>query len=143
MDPSKIRTVLTILTALTGLTSCHAFTVIIPSSINSRTVATTAARTATTTALKSLTSSSSTALSATGNLHGEGSCFLPLLQNDETYIAPRIVQVRLIRDGGMQDVDMLRTLFVVIAWFAGLHCTLLAFLAFLPALIYLVCVRDH
>ena len=29
-----------------------------------------------------------------GNLHGQGSCFLPLLQNDEDYIAPRIVQVR-------------------------------------------------
>jgi hypothetical protein len=28
-----------------------------------------------------------------GNLHGQGSCFLPLLQNDEEYIAPRIVQV--------------------------------------------------
>jgi hypothetical protein len=29
-----------------------------------------------------------------GNLHGQSSCFLPLLQNDEDYIAPRIVQVR-------------------------------------------------
>ncbi|EJK68636.1 hypothetical protein THAOC_10166 [Thalassiosira oceanica] len=29
-----------------------------------------------------------------GNLHGQGSCFMPLLQNDEEYIAPRIVQVR-------------------------------------------------
>lgn len=28
-----------------------------------------------------------------GNSHGQGSCFLPLLQNDEEYIAPRIVQV--------------------------------------------------
>eukprot|EP00571_Detonula_confervacea_P010302 CAMPEP_0172300662 /NCGR_PEP_ID=MMETSP1058-20130122/2687_1 /TAXON_ID=83371 /ORGANISM="Detonula confervacea, Strain CCMP 353" /LENGTH=230 /DNA_ID=CAMNT_0013010493 /DNA_START=69 /DNA_END=761 /DNA_ORIENTATION=- len=28
-----------------------------------------------------------------GNLHGESSCFLPLLQNDEDYIAPRIVQI--------------------------------------------------
>ena len=28
-----------------------------------------------------------------GNLHGQSSCFLPLLQNDEDYIAPRIVQV--------------------------------------------------
>ena len=34
------------------------------------------------------------ASTATGNLHGQGSCFLPLLQNDEDYIAPRIVQVR-------------------------------------------------
>ena len=31
-----------------------------------------------------------------GNLHGQGSCFLPLLQNDEEYIAPRIVQVSVI-----------------------------------------------
>lgn len=30
---------------------------------------------------------------AVGNAHGQGSCFLPLLQNDEDYIAPRIVQV--------------------------------------------------
>ena len=30
---------------------------------------------------------------AVGNSHGQGSCFLPLLQNDEEYIAPRIVQV--------------------------------------------------
>jgi len=28
-----------------------------------------------------------------GNLHGQGSCFMPLLQNDEEYIAPRIVQI--------------------------------------------------
>lgn len=28
-----------------------------------------------------------------GNSHGQGSCFLPLLQNDDEYIAPRIVQV--------------------------------------------------
>ena len=32
---------------------------------------------------------------AVGNSHGQGSCFLPLLQNDEEYIAPRIVQVSL------------------------------------------------
>jgi hypothetical protein len=31
---------------------------------------------------------------AVGNMHGQGSCFLPLLQNDDEYIAPRIVQVR-------------------------------------------------
>jgi len=31
-----------------------------------------------------------------GNLHGQSSCFLPLLQNDEDYIAPRIVQVRVL-----------------------------------------------
>ena len=31
--------------------------------------------------------------SSVGNSHGQGSCFLPLLQNDEEYIAPRIVQV--------------------------------------------------
>eukprot|EP00804_Cyclotella_cryptica_P024870 CCRYP_011783-RC/>CCRYP_011783-RC protein AED:0.08 eAED:0.08 QI:136/1/1/1/0.33/0.25/4/2318/229 len=31
--------------------------------------------------------------SVEGNLHGQGSCFLPLLQNDEEYIAPRIVQI--------------------------------------------------
>ena len=31
--------------------------------------------------------------SSVGNLHGQGSCFLPLLQNDDEYIAPRIVQV--------------------------------------------------
>jgi len=30
---------------------------------------------------------------ALGNLHGESACFLPLLQNDEQYIAPRIVQI--------------------------------------------------
>jgi hypothetical protein len=36
------------------------------------------------------------ASTATGNLHGQGSCFLPLLQNDEDYIAPRIVQVRFV-----------------------------------------------
>ena len=36
------------------------------------------------------------ASTATGNLHGQGSCFLPLLQNDEDYIAPRIVQVRIV-----------------------------------------------
>ncbi|EED94973.1 predicted protein [Thalassiosira pseudonana CCMP1335] len=29
----------------------------------------------------------------TGNLHGESSCFLPLLQNDDEYIAPRVVQI--------------------------------------------------
>ena len=48
------------------------------------------------------TSPSATALSASidtaaesiGNRHGQGSCFMPLLQNDEEYIAPRIVQVR-------------------------------------------------
>eukprot|EP00956_Cyclotella_meneghiniana_P015762 scaffold24459_cov75-Cyclotella_meneghiniana.AAC.3 len=28
-----------------------------------------------------------------GNLHGQGACFLPLLQNDDEYIAPRIVQI--------------------------------------------------
>eukprot|EP00578_Thalassiosira_sp_NH16_P024189 CAMPEP_0181100382 /NCGR_PEP_ID=MMETSP1071-20121207/13163_1 /TAXON_ID=35127 /ORGANISM="Thalassiosira sp., Strain NH16" /LENGTH=192 /DNA_ID=CAMNT_0023183107 /DNA_START=353 /DNA_END=932 /DNA_ORIENTATION=+ len=28
-----------------------------------------------------------------GNLHGQSSCFMPLLQNDEEYIAPRIVQI--------------------------------------------------
>eukprot|EP00984_Skeletonema_dohrnii_P023316 scaffold12398_cov155-Skeletonema_dohrnii-CCMP3373.AAC.1 len=28
-----------------------------------------------------------------GNSHGQGSCFLPLLQNDDEYIAPRIVQI--------------------------------------------------
>lgn len=28
-----------------------------------------------------------------GNLHGESACFLPILQNDDEYIAPRIVQV--------------------------------------------------
>lgn len=28
-----------------------------------------------------------------GNLHGQSSCFMPLLQNDEDYIAPRIVQI--------------------------------------------------
>ena len=33
--------------------------------------------------------------SSVGNSHGQGSCFLPLLQNDEEYIAPRIVQVSL------------------------------------------------
>ena len=31
--------------------------------------------------------------SSVGNSHGQGSCFLPLLQNDEEYIAPRIVQI--------------------------------------------------
>ena len=41
------------------------------------------------------TSTNMNAASTTiGNLHGQGSCFLPLLQNDEDYIAPRIVQVR-------------------------------------------------
>jgi hypothetical protein len=42
-------------------------------------------------------SSSSTlgsTLNAAGNLHGQEACFLPLLQNDDEYIAPRIVQVR-------------------------------------------------
>ncbi|KAL7538703.1 hypothetical protein ACHAWF_006205 [Thalassiosira exigua] len=42
-------------------------------------------------------STSVTALNAAGatvgNLHGQASCFLPLLQNDEDYIAPRIVQI--------------------------------------------------
>ena len=28
-----------------------------------------------------------------GNLHGESACFLPILQNDDEYIAPRMVQV--------------------------------------------------
>mmetsp|Transcript_14391 Transcript_14391/g.21679 ORF Transcript_14391/g.21679 Transcript_14391/m.21679 type:complete len:232 (+) Transcript_14391:108-803(+) len=44
-------------------------------------------------------STSSTSVAATpmqtevGNSHGQGSCFLPLLQNDDEYIAPRIVQI--------------------------------------------------
>ena len=29
-----------------------------------------------------------------GNVHGEGSCFLPLKQLDQDYYAPRIIQVR-------------------------------------------------
>ncbi|KAL7514615.1 hypothetical protein ACHAXN_011957 [Cyclotella atomus] len=32
-------------------------------------------------------------LNAAGNLHGQEACFLPLLQNDDEYIAPRIVQI--------------------------------------------------
>lgn len=47
----------------------------------------------------SRTSMSNSALDSTanaaGNLHGQGACFLPLLQNDDEYIAPRIVQVRM------------------------------------------------
>ena len=39
----------------------------------------------------------------TGNLHGESSCFLPLLQNDDEYIAPRVVQVRTCQQLGLLD----------------------------------------
>jgi len=35
-------------------------------------------------------------------MHGESSCFLPLLQNDDEYIAPRIVQIA----GAYPDVDV-------------------------------------
>lgn len=39
------------------------------------------------------TSAATTLSASVGNLHGESSCFLPVLQNDEEYIAPRIVQI--------------------------------------------------
>ena len=40
------------------------------------------------------TTENTASASAAGSIHGENSCFLPLLQNDDEYIAPRIVQVR-------------------------------------------------
>ena len=44
----------------------------------------------------SLFSTTENTAAAVGSIHGENSCFLPLLQNDDEYIAPRIVQVRLL-----------------------------------------------
>lgn len=78
MTPSRIISA----AALSLAVGSHAFTSSIPSTISctSRTT--------------SSTSIAATPMqSSVGNLHGQGSCFLPLLQNDDEYIAPRIVQV--------------------------------------------------
>ena len=49
--------------------------------------------------LLSSTSLAATPVQQTGNLHGQGSCFLPLQQLDQDFYAPRIVQVRDIQRG--------------------------------------------
>ena len=73
-----------IIASALALPSCHAFTTGDCSTTKS-----------TTTSRSSLLQTSATTMNAAiGNLHGQSSCFLPLLQNDEDYIAPRIVQVR-------------------------------------------------
>ncbi|KAL7543935.1 hypothetical protein ACHAXR_013361 [Thalassiosira sp. AJA248-18] len=73
----------TIITASLAITtSCQAF-----STSSSSTLSRPTSR-------SSLLQTSATTLKASvGNLHGESACFLPLLQNDEQYIAPRIVQI--------------------------------------------------
>jgi hypothetical protein len=40
-----------------------------------------------------LTSTSLQSSTTTGNLHGQGACFLPLKQMDMDYLAPRIIQI--------------------------------------------------
>ena len=67
-----------------AITSCRAFTT--SSSTPSQTIS----------RASIIQSPATTMNAALGNLHGESACFLPLLQNDEQYIAPRIVQVRYI-----------------------------------------------
>lgn len=67
-------------TAFAAVTACHAFSTL------SESLTITATRV-------SKTSLASATASNAGNLHGQGSCFMPLLQNDDEYIAPRIVQI--------------------------------------------------
>ena len=79
---TSLQRILTISTLLTS-SICHAFTNPInhPSSLR---------------LIQSPISSSlqaETLKDTAGNLHGESACFLPILQNDDEYIAPRIVQV--------------------------------------------------
>mmetsp|Transcript_24195 Transcript_24195/g.37939 ORF Transcript_24195/g.37939 Transcript_24195/m.37939 type:complete len:233 (-) Transcript_24195:212-910(-) len=76
--PSRIISV-----ALSLAVGSHAFTSSIPSIISCT------SRTSTSTSSIAATPTQS----SVGNLHGQGSCFLPLLQNDDEYIAPRIVQI--------------------------------------------------
>lgn len=69
--------------AITGA-GCHAFST---NDISSSALRTISRR-------SSLVKTSATTESASvGNIHGQSSCFLPLLQNDEEYIAPRTVQI--------------------------------------------------
>ncbi len=48
-----------------------------------------------------------TSLSATGAIHGENACFLPLEQCDDEYFAPRIVQVSRLLEEILQKVKTL------------------------------------
>jgi len=76
-----------IITVALAITSCQAFTTSSVSSSNTPPQ---------TTSRSSLihTSTTTTLDAAVGNMHGESSCFMPLMQNDEDYVAPRTVQVR-------------------------------------------------
>ena len=79
------RIIVTLSLLLANITgSSHAF--FCPSSLQ-RTIS------ATTTTSSTQVFADATQQTSVGNSHGQGSCFLPLLQNDEEYIAPRIVQV--------------------------------------------------
>ena len=51
-----------------------------------------------------------------GNLHGDAACFLPVLQNDEEYIAPRTVQVRVSRPPRARVGGGLRTTTTAVAF---------------------------
>mmetsp|Transcript_22586 Transcript_22586/g.47113 ORF Transcript_22586/g.47113 Transcript_22586/m.47113 type:complete len:237 (+) Transcript_22586:229-939(+) len=77
-----------IITVALAITSCQAFTT---SSSGSSTSPQTAPRLSL--IHTSTTTTTTTLNAAVGNMHGENSCFMPLLQNDEGYVAPRTVQI--------------------------------------------------
>lgn len=83
----RIIVTLSLLANITG--SSYAFTSLPTYPSLQRTIS------ATTTSSQVFADAPTQQTSSVGNSHGQGSCFLPLLQNDEEYIAPRIVQVSL------------------------------------------------
>ena len=65
-----------------SISSCHSFTTSSSITPSSRTIPS---------LVQTFATVENTA--SVGNLHGQSACFLPILQNDDEYIAPRIVQV--------------------------------------------------
>ena len=83
-----IQRIITATLAIIGISKCYAFT---------NNIASSTSRTNSHQQQHHRTSPlqlSETSTTPPGNLHGQSACFLPILQNDDEYIAPRIVQVR-------------------------------------------------
>ena len=74
--------IITVAALAFSISSCHSFTTSSSIAPSSRTIPS---------LIQTFATVENTA--SVGNLHGQSACFLPILQNDDEYIAPRIVQV--------------------------------------------------